>query len=41
MTDPQEKRKIIGEEFIDVFKREAATIEEGRNFWRRGRCIRM
>ena len=25
VTDPQEKRKIIGHEFIDVFKREAET----------------
>ncbi len=27
ITDPQQKRKIIGREFIEAFKREAATIE--------------
>jgi GMP synthase (glutamine-hydrolysing) len=27
MTDPQEKRKIIGKQFIDAFKREAETIK--------------
>src|SRR5204863_1752060 len=26
VTDPQQKRKIIGKEFIDAFKREAAAI---------------
>ena len=29
VLDPQEKRKIIGKTFIDVFKREAATIAGG------------
>ncbi|HEY8751042.1 MAG TPA: glutamine-hydrolyzing GMP synthase [Tepidisphaeraceae bacterium] len=27
VTDPQQKRKIIGKEFIEAFKREAKTIE--------------
>ncbi len=27
ITDPQQKRKIIGKEFIEAFKREAANIE--------------
>src|SRR5690606_6323049 len=27
ITDPQQKRKIIGREFIEAFKREASTIE--------------
>jgi GMP synthase (glutamine-hydrolysing) len=27
VKDPQEKRKVIGREFIEAFKREAATIE--------------
>jgi GMP synthase (glutamine-hydrolysing) len=27
VTDPQQKRKIIGREFIEAFKREAATIK--------------
>src|SRR5215213_5469890 len=27
VTDPQQKRKIIGREFIEAFKREAATIQ--------------
>jgi GMP synthase (glutamine-hydrolysing) len=30
VTDPQEKRKIIGREFIEAFKREATTIEGAR-----------
>jgi len=29
VVDPQEKRKIIGKTFIDVFKREAASIKGG------------
>ena len=30
VEDPQEKRRIIGREFIEVFKAEAATIEQAR-----------
>jgi len=30
VTDPQEKRKIIGKQFIDAFKREASRIEGAR-----------
>jgi GMP synthase (glutamine-hydrolysing) len=30
VTDPQQKRKIIGREFIEAFKREAETIEGAR-----------
>jgi GMP synthase (glutamine-hydrolysing) len=30
VIDPQQKRKIIGREFIEAFKREAATIEDAR-----------
>ena len=30
ITEPQEKRKIIGHEFIDVFKAEAANINNAR-----------
>ncbi len=30
VNDPQEKRKIIGREFIEAFKREAATIPDAR-----------
>jgi GMP synthase (glutamine-hydrolysing) len=30
VTDPQEKRKIIGRTFIDVFKREAASIKNAK-----------
>jgi GMP synthase (glutamine-hydrolysing) len=30
VTDPQRKRTIIGHEFIEVFKREAATIDNAR-----------
>jgi GMP synthase (glutamine-hydrolysing) len=30
VIDPQEKRKIIGREFIEVFKREAASIHDAR-----------
>jgi len=30
VTDPEEKRKIIGHLFIDVFKREAAGIEDAQ-----------
>ena len=30
VTDPQAKRKIIGREFIEVFKAEAATIADAR-----------
>ena len=30
VTDPQEKRKIIGREFIEAFKAEANTIENAR-----------
>ena len=42
VTEPQEKRKIIGKIFIDVFKREAAGIRaSAKKFWQRGRCIRM
>ena len=34
VMDPQEKRKIIGKTFIDVFKREAAAINGmARNSW--------
>src|SRR5690606_9816842 len=35
VTDPQEKRKIIGREFIEAFKREAATID-GAQFLAQG-----
>ncbi len=30
VTDPQQKRKIIGREFIETFKREAGAIENAR-----------
>jgi GMP synthase (glutamine-hydrolysing) len=30
VTDPQEKRTIIGREFVEAFKREAATIENAK-----------
>ncbi|MCL2647781.1 MAG: glutamine-hydrolyzing GMP synthase [Phycisphaerales bacterium] len=30
VTDPQEKRKIIGKTFIDVFKAEAADVKDAR-----------
>ena len=30
VSDPQEKRKIIGREFIEVFKREAATVDDAK-----------
>lgn len=30
VTDPQQKRKIIGKEFIDAFKREATSIGDAR-----------
>ncbi len=30
VTDPQQKRKIIGKTFIDVFKAEAGTIKDAR-----------
>jgi GMP synthase (glutamine-hydrolysing) len=30
VTEPQEKRKIIGKTFIDVFKREAAAIKDAK-----------
>lgn len=30
VTDPQQKRKIIGREFIEAFRREAASIEDAR-----------
>ncbi len=30
VTDPQQKRKIIGKEFIDAFKREAETIPDAK-----------
>ena len=30
VTDPQQKRKIIGREFIEAFKREATTIPDAR-----------
>ncbi|MGE5611907.1 MAG: glutamine-hydrolyzing GMP synthase, partial [Bacillota bacterium] len=35
VTDPQQKRKIIGREFIEAFKREAKTIE-GAKFLAQG-----
>ena len=35
ITDPQQKRKIIGREFIEVFKREAASID-GAKFLAQG-----
>lgn len=35
ITDPQQKRKIIGREFIEAFKREAATID-GAKFLAQG-----
>src|SRR3984885_3856101 len=30
VTDPQQKRKIIGKQFIDAFKREATTIKDAK-----------
>ncbi len=30
VTEPQEKRKLIGKAFVDVFKREAQTIHDAR-----------
>jgi GMP synthase (glutamine-hydrolysing) len=30
VTDPQEKRRIIGHTFIDVFREEAATLDDAR-----------
>jgi GMP synthase (glutamine-hydrolysing) len=35
VTDPQEKRKVIGREFIEAFKREASTIQ-GASFLAQG-----
>src|SRR5688500_5585389 len=35
VTDPQQKRKIIGKEFIEAFKREAASIQ-GAKFLAQG-----
>jgi GMP synthase (glutamine-hydrolysing) len=40
VTDPQQKRKIIGREFIEAFKRERQIID-GPNSSPRGRSIRM
>ncbi len=36
MTDPQEKRKIIGKTFIDVFKAGGKDSIPARNFWAQG-----
>jgi GMP synthase (glutamine-hydrolysing) len=36
VTDPERKRKIIGETFIEVFEREAAHIEGGASFLAQG-----
>src|SRR4030095_12584217 len=35
VTDPQQKRKIIGKEFIEAFKREAESID-GASFLAQG-----
>ena len=40
VTDPERKRKIIGEEFIDVFEEEAAKPGEGARSWPRARSTR-
>ncbi len=37
VTDPQEKRRIIGHAFIRVFEEEAAKIERGSTSWPRAR----
>ena len=44
ITDPEAKRKIIGNEFIAVFDQEAQRVEqqEGKVEWLvQGICIRM
>ncbi len=49
VTDPEKKRKVIGNEFIAVFDDEAKKIFEAEKScrakrlrgWCRGRCIRM
>jgi GMP synthase (glutamine-hydrolysing) len=48
VTDPEKKRKAIGNEFIAVFDDEAKKIFEAEKArvkrlrgWCRGRCIRM
>ena len=40
VSDPEQKRKIIGGTFIDVFEEEANNIG-GPIFWRRGHCTPM
>ena len=39
VTDPELKRKIVGEEFIRVFEEEAAKLTDARSS-SRGRCTR-
>ena len=41
VTDPEQKRKIIGGKFIDVFEAEASKTWRRRIFWRRAPCIPM
>ena len=40
VTDPEQKRKIIGHEFIDVFKDEANKLLIS-NIWHRALCTRI
>ena len=40
VADPEQKRKIIGREFVEVFQREAGQSARTRNGWRRARSIR-
>ncbi len=40
VTDPEQKRKIIGAAFIDVFEAEAHEARHRSTSWRRARCIR-
>ena len=45
VSDPEQKRKIIGREFVEVFKAEAARLKpatavtRARRSWRRARSI--
>ena len=39
VTDPEEKRKIIGDEFVRVFEREAEQSAGRSTSWPRARSI--
>ena len=41
VTDPEQKRKTIGEEFIRVFEEVAARAGRTRGSWCRARCTPM